>query len=557
MAQILQWAACITGTIINATNGGFAAAGANFAALWVGIVVIKNLKSARSVQIGSWAFVLSCFGVIGADVVYANAHGDAFYVFLFLAPLIYGFVLDVKSLWLLFPMFTVVTVDLADSRLDLLVNGTLGDVETVPIIVYCTAYLVSSGAVTCFIIVHQRALHTARRTAAHLAEEVTVRAAAEQAAKEAARAKSDFLAMMSHEIRTPMNGIMGMAELITDASLPDDVRENARILESSARSLLVVLNDVLDFSKIEAGKLMLESRPYDLRCALTRTVDLLRPQASDKGLRLAADLCPSGDDCVVGDEVRLGQILTNLLTNAIKFTARGGLVTLRWRALAHDRHRIEVEDTGIGIEAAALERLFNPFEQADTSTTRRFGGTGLGLPITRRIVELMNGTIGVNSTVGRGSLFWFELPLAAADAISSPDRSADRAALADDRPVLVVDDNLINRRVAQALVEKLGLSVCTASSGQEALDIVRTASISVVLMDIQMPDMDGLETTRRIRSLFEADAVPIIGLSANAMDYHRREALAVGMHGYLTKPVRSTELHRELSRVLDVPRRAG
>ena len=350
--------------------------------------------------------------------------------------------------------------------------------------------------------------------------------------------------MMSHEVRTPLNGILGSAHLLAASELSEEQLDNARTIEGCGRSLLTVLDDILDYSKIEAGKMSVETIPFDLEATVRRTVKLQRANAEAKGLalnlRFDSTALPS---YVSGDPSRLSQVLNNLIGNAVKFTDAGGVdVSVETRG---PMLRFQVDDTGIGIEPEALDGLFRPFEQADSRIARRFGGTGLGLSISHRLVELMGGAIGVESEFGHGSRFWFEIQCVEATVPCRP--SPVDADLALPKRVLVVDDNEVNRRVAERMLIRHGVEVVVAESGEAALGRLKEESVDLVLMDVQMPGMDGLEATRRIRSDPRHCRLTVIGLSANVLAHHREAGLGSGMDGYLTKPFTVEDVSRSWS----------
>jgi hypothetical protein len=376
---------------------------------------------------------------------------------------------------------------------------------------------------------------------------------AKRSAEAASQAKSDFLANMSHEIRTPMNGVIGMTDLALDLVQSPAQREYLQIVKSSAQSLMVILNDVLDFSKIEAGKLNIEAVRFSLRQTIEETLKTLRSRALQKGLELQSTLQPDLPDEVVGDPVRLGQVLTNLCDNSIKFTSQGG-VYVHVGCVGHARGymlQFSVRDTGIGIAADKQKDVFEAFSQADTSTTRRFGGTGLGLTICARLVELMGGRIWLESTEGRGSTFHFTLQVERASSTPSATTQIAMAAPQSSRSlqVLLVEDHPINQMLATTLLRKWGHTVVLAHNGQEAVDLFGNRGWDIVLMDMQMPVMGGLEAARLIRAAEPAGArTPIVAMTANAMESDRQACLDAGMDDHLAKPFNAAAMQAKLDR---------
>ena len=382
---------------------------------------------------------------------------------------------------------------------------------------------------------------------------------ARNAAEKAAQVKSEFLARMSHEIRTPMNGVIGLTNLALDANPPANQREYLKKIQSSARILLGVINDILDFSKLESGRLQLEERTFSFSRLLHTTRDLFEAQASSKGLEFTIETSPDIPAYLKGDELRLSQVLLNLCGNAIKFTEKGG-VTLRVTLLVESEDTVTlcfaVIDSGVGISEQQAAGLFQPFTQADTSTTRKYGGTGLGLVISKLLVEMMQGSIKVTSTLGLGSIFSFDAVLEKTSEVLDSEEQTDHGdqtnhALEGKR-ALLAEDNEINQEIAVALLEALGMKTTVAGNGLEALEALENNEFDVILMDIQMPVMDGLSATHTIREHSNETIrnIPIVAMTAHAMKEDREKSMNAGMSAHITKPIDQHELEQILRQVL-------
>ena len=387
----------------------------------------------------------------------------------------------------------------------------------------------------------ERDVTEARRVASDLAR-------AKDRAEAGARVKAEFLANMSHEIRTPMNGITGMAELLCDTDLTADQRLYAETIHDAAQSLLGLIDDILDLSRLDAGKLSIVPADFDLRACLDSVIAMFRAQAGRKGLSLTLQVDTPVPRFVTADDTRLRQILVNLIGNAIKFTQTGGVdVTVRLSE-PPDRLAISVTDSGIGIAPDHLDHIFQRFSQAESDTTRRFGGSGLGLTISHMLANSMGGTIEVRSSPGVGSCFTLSLPLvlAAGPPAPAPEEVVPDPASLAGRRVLVAEDNQVNRLLVQRFLHDLPVTLHFARNGREAVEMTRSLGPDIVLMDMSMPEMNGIEATRAIRGAGVAQPA-IVALTANAFEADRAACLAAGMDGFLTKPVRRAELVRVLA----------
>jgi signal transduction histidine kinase len=385
-----------------------------------------------------------------------------------------------------------------------------------------------------------------RRKANHVAEK------AKKRAEEADRLKSSFLANMSHEIRTPMNGIIGMADILRTTELTSQQEEYLDIIESSGKTLLAIINDILDLTKIESNQMTLEMLPFNLRDEIRNIIKLLENKASDKGLELGFEVEDTVPKIVNGDPVRTKQILLNLLSNGVKFTEKGHVKLLV--SSLKDTSKVckilfKVEDTGMGISRDSISKLFNEFSQSDTSITRKFGGTGLGLAISKKLTRLMGGEIGVESEPGKGSTFWFTIEFMKEDVEEAIEKvKTQKMEPGINLRILLVEDNLINQKVAQFNLKQLGHTADLAENGKIAFEKFKNNTYDVILMDIMMPEMDGLEATKHIREWEEKNDVKphekihIIAMTANALKGDKEKYLKNGMDDYISKPFQQEDL---------------
>lgn len=466
----------------------------------------------------------------------AGTNWAIFFVPLQMVPLMTSFTAALSTLWL----STIIILDFAR-------QANLGETTYEMVRIIVGVYVIASIGISYLATQY-------RRTSFLLGKQLE---AALHDAKSANEAKSAFLATMSHEVRTPLTGILGIVSLIKHTQLSKKQRDYIDTIQYSGDTLLALLNDLLDITKIETGKLDLENLTFNTRRFVSSVVDLMKSRAEEKGVVFDFRIAPDVPEHIEADPTRLRQVLLNLVSNAIKFTEQGAVDVYVSIADIQNRNmllRFEITDTGIGIPHDVQQKLFQEYTQVNASISRRFGGTGLGLSICRKIVELMDGRIGLNSEPGHGSTFWFEIPVTSAKP-SNPENDAGPSSPAFDKRgdlhILVAEDNGINQRVIAGLLERCGHTVTIAGNGEQALSFLRNPDFpcDLVFMDVQMPVLDGISATRQIRELSGSrNAIPIIALTAGSADSDRTSCLDAGMDDFLMKPLNPNDLYAKINR---------
>lgn len=539
-----------------------------FGAIWLSLVIATQcfdrwiwpfaMGGDEDVEIPKWRlFLIYCsaaqstlvYSLIGAMLWYAGSSGDRIFAYLWFAGSLLHATLHMHyHRWTCFVATTPHALYFVGLPILCIINdGPVPRESAILILIgailYCGHLLV--------------AFRTARKLSSEL---VKARSAAELRQAEAERAneaKSDFLARLSHEIRTPLNGIIGMAEVLSHEGLPEEAQTKVDVLHDSSHILLRLLNDTLDLAKIESGKVELEERAVDVRAIAERVVGMYQCRAAEKGTRLDFVIEEGAQLRRTGDELRLTQILSNLISNALKFT-EGGAVRVELGHGTGDQLRIRIRDTGIGMSKEQVAVILEPFTQADSSISRQYGGTGLGLAIVRGLVEAMKGTLEVDSMIGCGSSFILDLPLpvdcsSTVVSVPAPDELEDPVTELNETRILIVDDNSVNRMVLTSLLTPTGAQVVSAEDGPSAVELAGSQVFDLIMMDITMPGMDGIEAMSLIRAQCDAEgrsAPPVVAVTAHAMTHEINAFMEMGFADYMAKPVSGSEINRVLRRAL-------